>query len=266
MTGWTTPETIITGNVLPETYLDKLRDNLTFLKSNIALEAAVELTIASGAVIKSRAHHTIDTEADAASDDLATISGGAEGEILLIRPASGARTVVLKHNTGNIWSPMFMDLSLVDADSYALLAYSGSKWCIIGAGGGSFTNLNDVPNSYAGSGGKLVVVKATADGLEFVNAGVSPFTNLSDVPASYAGSGGKLVAVKAGVNGLEFVTAPSGDFKADGSIPMTNNLNFAAHEADGMCIEGLTADPLMTLGRIYRNTTSHKLFYCKEDA
>ena len=229
MTGWTTPGTIITGNVLPETYLDKLRDNLTFLKSNIALEAAVELTIASGAVTKSRAHHTIDTEGDAASDDLVTISGGAEGEILLIRPGSGARTVVLKHNTGNIWSPMFMDLSLVDADSYALLAYSGSKWCIIGAGGGSFTNLNDVPSSYAGSGGKLVAVKAGADGLEFIN------------PAS-------------------------GDFKADGSIPMTGNLNFAAHEADSMCIEGLAGDPVMTVGRIYRNTTSHRLFYCKEDA
>lgn len=133
---WTTPRTWVTGEVVSKANLDaQIRDNLNFLKTNIALETAIELTIASGAVTKSCSHHSIDTQSDDATDDLDTISGGAEGEVILIRPASGARTVVIKHNTGNIWSPTGNDLSLTDADSYVLLAYSGSKWGIIASGG-----------------------------------------------------------------------------------------------------------------------------------
>ena len=39
------------------------------------------------------------------------------------------------------------------------------------SGASVFTDLTDVPNSYAGEGGKVVVVKATVDGLEFAAAG-----------------------------------------------------------------------------------------------
>jgi len=41
----------------------------------------------------------------------------------------------------------------------------------IGGGASAFTDLTDVPNSYVGEGGKVVVVKATVDGLEFAAAG-----------------------------------------------------------------------------------------------
>jgi hypothetical protein len=148
---WTLPQTWTTGAVLSKADLDThVRDNLNFLKTNIALEAAVELTIDTGAVTKTYSHHAIDTEGDAASDDLDTISGGAEGEVILIRPADGARTVVLKHNTGNIWSINGGDITLDDADDYALLVYSGSKWCIIGGGGGAVdTSGTPADNEYA---------------------------------------------------------------------------------------------------------------------
>ena len=132
---WTTPRTWITGEVLSKSNLDaQIRDNLNYLKTNIALEAANELTIAAGVVTKTRSHHNIDTESNAASDDLVTISGGLEGELLLIRPADRARTIVIKHNTGNIWSSSLEDITLDDADDYALLIYSGSKWSVIGGG------------------------------------------------------------------------------------------------------------------------------------
>jgi hypothetical protein len=49
------------------------------------------------------------------------------------------------------------------------------------------------------------VIKAGGSG-----TGSQAFTDLTDVPASYAGAGGKLVAVNAGADALEFVDAPSG--------------------------------------------------------
>lgn len=65
--------------------------------SEHALRRASELTIATGAVTATRSYHTIDTEGDVASDDLDTISGLGDGELLLIRPESAARTIVLRH-------------------------------------------------------------------------------------------------------------------------------------------------------------------------
>lgn len=267
---WTEPRTWITGEVLSKANLDtQVRDNLNYLKMNIALEAAAELTIAAGLVTKTRAHHTVDTETDAATDDLVTINGGGEGEILLIRPSSGARTIVLKHNTGNIWSPHGMDLSLVDADSYALLAYSGSKWCIIGAGGGAFINLNDVPSAYAGQGSKIVAVKADVTGLEFID---HVLTGLHDGPASYDDAGGKTVKVNAGADGFEFAIptfigmsdVPSTYAGASGKAVKVTSDEMAL-EFGSVGIERLASEPALELSKLYHNTTNHKLYYCKED-
>ena len=89
-------------------------------------------------------------------------------------------------------------------------------------GGGSatgtvteFTELADVPSSYAGSASKTVKVNSGATGLEFVEetyptGTVTEFTELTDAPSTYAGGAAKLVRVNAGETGLEFVVdAPS---------------------------------------------------------
>jgi hypothetical protein len=96
--------------------------------------AATELTIATGAVTATQGVHTLDTEADAASDDLDTIAGGTAEEVILVRPASAARTVVLKHAIGanRIACPNGRDLSLAEATDWALLAYNGTQWSVIG--------------------------------------------------------------------------------------------------------------------------------------
>jgi|GEM_PF-3840148 len=147
---WTTPRTWVTGEVLSKTLLDAhVRDNLAFLKVNIALESAVELTIASGAVTKTCSHHTIDTESNAALDNLDTINGGAQGEVMLVRPADGARTVALKHATGNIWNPALTDILLDDAGDYCFLIYDGSNWCAI-SGGLSLAAVVDLIAAHAG--------------------------------------------------------------------------------------------------------------------
>ena len=132
---WTLPKTWVSGAVLTKADLDtQIRDNLTWLKVNIALETALELTIASGAVTKTCSHHMIDTESDSANDDLVIINGGSEGEVILLRAASGARAVTLKHGTGNIWNPALEDIVLDDAGDYVFLVYDGSNWCAISGG------------------------------------------------------------------------------------------------------------------------------------
>jgi hypothetical protein len=93
-----------------------------------------ELTIATGAVTVTGAFHTIDTESDAASDNLDTISGGADGQVLQIRADNDARTVVVKHNTGNIYNPGAADISLDNYYNVLNLRYDGTltKWVVYG--------------------------------------------------------------------------------------------------------------------------------------
>jgi hypothetical protein len=113
----------------------QVRDNLNFLKTNIALEAAVELTLdTNGIITKTYSHHTVDTFEDAASDNLVTISGGAEGEVILLRAAHTDRTVVIDTGAGNIINPAGDDISLDSTDKYCLLQHNGTNWIVIGGG------------------------------------------------------------------------------------------------------------------------------------
>lgn len=92
---------------------------------------ATELTIDTGAITRTQSYHTIDTAADAATDDLDTISGGAAGDILYIRAANTARTVVIKHGTGNIVIPGGSDYSLDTADKTVVFLHDGTNWRLL---------------------------------------------------------------------------------------------------------------------------------------
>ena len=94
-----------------------------------------ELTIATGAITVTQACHTVDTEGDAASDDLVTINGGTNGLSIVLRAENAARTVVVKHNTGNIWLQGKVDINLDDLEDGILLYYDGIMWFDIAAGG-----------------------------------------------------------------------------------------------------------------------------------
>ena len=84
------------GNVSNPQRLD------TFLDAVLASTSSGELTLASGAITVTGSYHNVDTESDAASDDLDTISGGTNGMRLVLRANNSGRTVVVKDGTGNI--------------------------------------------------------------------------------------------------------------------------------------------------------------------
>lgn len=80
--------------------------------TDVVAAAATELTIAAGVVTATQTFHTIDTEADAASDDLDTVNGLANGQFYIFQNVNAARNVVVKHGTGNIINPSGRDITL----------------------------------------------------------------------------------------------------------------------------------------------------------
>jgi hypothetical protein len=108
------------------------------------------LYVSSGAISANQSIHLVDTEAAAATDDLVTINGYDTGQVLLIRSANSARTVVIKE-TGNI-SCGGSDVTLDNTDKYIIFLYDAalSKWVIAGGAaafpftrGGTLVNTAD---------------------------------------------------------------------------------------------------------------------------
>jgi len=112
-------------------------DQILSATKGILATVEAELTIATGAITVTQMRHKVDTEADAASDDLVTINGGATVNLIIIRAEADARTVVIKHGTGNIWLQGKADISLDDLEDGIMLAWdsTNSKWFDIAAGG-----------------------------------------------------------------------------------------------------------------------------------
>jgi hypothetical protein len=101
---------------------------------NLAARAGGTLTIATGVItVGNAAQYLVETEGAAASDDLVTINGTADGKLLFLRTVNDARDVVLKHNTGNIYNPALQDITLGKTQDIVLLRYDASltKWIVI---------------------------------------------------------------------------------------------------------------------------------------
>ena len=118
-------------------YVDKnirINNNASILGSldiskRIMVNESSELTISSGVITITGSFHTVDTEGDSSSDDLTTINGGREGQLLIIKAAHTARTVVLKNASANIVCGS--DFSLDSIYDMAVLMFISSKWLSI---------------------------------------------------------------------------------------------------------------------------------------
>ena len=97
--------------------------------------SATALTIATGAITltNNSSSYVIDTEGAAATDDLDTISGGQDGQVIILNSANAARNVVVKHNTGNIYNPNAFDITLDLTTDLVVLRYNSTavKWIIV---------------------------------------------------------------------------------------------------------------------------------------
>tara|TARA_R110002020_G_scaffold10785_4_gene40946 strand:- start:7714 stop:9171 length:1458 start_codon:yes stop_codon:yes gene_type:complete len=91
-----------------------------------------ELTISSGSITPTGVYHRVDTEADAATDDLDTITAGTSGQKLILRAESDVRDVIIKHNTGNIVTSDEQDITLGTDKKNVSFAYDTnlSLWVV----------------------------------------------------------------------------------------------------------------------------------------
>jgi len=137
--------------------------DITSLQTDqLILDDGSELTIATGAITVTTARHTIDTESDAASDDLDTISGMAAGEFAILSANNTARDVVFKDGVDNIICATGSDITLDETYKLVLaISLDGTNVTVAplfstGGGGGGSAAVSGFP-----ADGRLTLTSAT---------------------------------------------------------------------------------------------------------
>lgn len=130
-----------TGANVPLLNANNTHSGVNTFTGKLVLPRKSELTLVSGAVTPTGYFHTIDTESDASSDDLDTINSGTDGQVITLTPAHTDRTIVVKHNTGNIATLSGADITLDSTDKAVQLIYSSaiSKWLCYTIPGQTYT-------------------------------------------------------------------------------------------------------------------------------
>lgn len=122
-------------------------------------------TIATGAVtLGDGSFFRIDTEGAGGTDDLDTINGFSDGRIITLRAANAARTVVVKHNTGNILTFDGTDITLDETRKLVDLIYDDDvdKW-IAKASGVTLLDEDDMTSDSDTQGATQQSIKAYVD-------------------------------------------------------------------------------------------------------
>ena len=208
---------------------------------NLKFADATELTIASGAVTQTQSLHLIDTEADAASDDLDTITAvEGEGDWLILVPANTDRTVVVKHGTGNIRTSNGQDITLDSTDKGLLLIRIGTSWIVWG-------NVSSAPE-YSASVDDLLAVADTAAMRDYL----APILR-GTTQAVTATSG--TVAITSGVNLVYFENTLTGDI----TLTVPESADYAI--GDSIEIVDLLGKVTTTNGIYIERATTDDTFY-----
>lgn len=110
-----------------------LEDLLECVREGPGGAAETELTISAGSVTPTLAVHSIDTESDAATDDLANIdqTDHPDGRLLLIHAVDPARVVTVKHAAGGAGQVLLhgaADFVLDSPKKWLLLKRTGTTW------------------------------------------------------------------------------------------------------------------------------------------
>lgn len=114
-----------------KTAMEDQRDAVAQLPGGTARS---ELTISGGAIVPPDGSgggvHTVDTEGNAASDDLASITTTNcwDGMLIRLSAENTSRVVTLKHGTGNLSLAHSLDWALTDLESWIEFQLRSSTW------------------------------------------------------------------------------------------------------------------------------------------
>jgi hypothetical protein len=102
---------------------------------NLNFATATELTISGGVITPTQNWHIVDTQGDAATDELDTIGStdSVDGFVLYLRQANDARDITIKHLTGNIFCPRGYDLPFYQTNNIVCLIYDSviERWIVV---------------------------------------------------------------------------------------------------------------------------------------
>lgn len=87
------------------------------------------VTISGDAITATRTQHSVAGEGGVA-DDLATINGGAAGDVLILKGQSNGITITIKHGTGNIFMGTGADVVMTATSDTCTLIYTGTSWIV----------------------------------------------------------------------------------------------------------------------------------------
>lgn len=207
----------------------------TLIATQRRIAASTELTISAGAVTKTQSYHRIDTEADAASDSLDTISGGTSGDELFIRAENTARTVSIT-NAGNIYTGTGTDIDLDSNEKIVHFIYDGtlSKWVVVGGsggvgGGGTNFNITGDTGTPETVGDADTVTIAGGTGISTVVSATNTVTVNLDVPVAITDGGTGETTATAAFNAISPNTTKGDIIVHNG----TNNIRVPVGATDG---------------------------------
>lgn len=101
-------------------------DNSFTVNNFLNLGAKETKTINAGVIAITKSIVEVDTQGGAPADDLVTINGGKENDVLWMHSANNARAVTVKDGTGNIWCNG--DRLLDNTKDTIMFIYYGGTW------------------------------------------------------------------------------------------------------------------------------------------
>jgi len=105
--------------------VDASRDTVNIARLNVVAGAA--LTISAGVITVTHSRHAVLNEGGAATDDVDTINGGADGDILIVYQSSNTQDITWKDGTGNL--RLAGDFAGTNADDVLMLVnIGGTLW------------------------------------------------------------------------------------------------------------------------------------------
>lgn len=207
------------------------------LKGGIGLSATSELTIASGSITPTGGLHSVDTESDAATDDLDNIAttNFEDGAFLLIKANNDARTVVVKHQSGGagqIHLNNAADFSMDNDKKLIILRREGADWYeVVRDYGGDFAALRTDFGLAT-----VDIQEFTADGTWTKPAGVEWVTVTMYGPGGGGGggnSGGGRGGAGGGGGGYNFAVMRADDLPATVAVTCPAGGAGGAADSDG---------------------------------
>jgi len=238
-------------------------------------DAATELTVASGVVTAIKNYHTIDTQSDASSDDVDTITAGTNvsaGFVLVVQPASSARTVVLKAGTSGADNlDIGADITLDESYSTYALIYDGSNWkplifaasvtastitgtLAVGSGGTGATSLTDGGVLLGSGTGAVTATSVLTNGQLLIGDGstdpaLATLTATSNETTITNGSGTITVGLVASptIGGGNISALDAGNVSA-GTLPVSRGGTGATTLTDGGLLVGQGTGAIEALG------------------